>query len=164
MVSTRSTQQLHGPSVTLPAPKPLSHPAPLLQLVIPLSPLLAVAVAVPTPAPWFPASKPPPAPQVSRERRYTPQQEDVGFVLKYECSIIDSVRQFEACRPGAAFTSRVRPAPNLPQRSLVPLPGAGPGGVGGYGRFTLLTYNILADLYAKVGGSASLQAGWGTWL
>jgi hypothetical protein len=42
----------------------------------------------------------------------------------------------------------VRPAPNLPTRNLVPLPGAGPGG--GYGRFTLLTYNILADLYAKV--------------
>jgi CCR4-NOT transcription complex subunit 6 len=96
-------------------------------------------------------------PQVSRERRYTPQQEDVGFVLKYEASIIDAARQFEACRPGVAFTSRVRPAPNLPQRALLPLPGSGPGG--GYGRFTLMTYNILADLYAKVNGLNACRGG-----
>jgi hypothetical protein len=106
-----------------------------------------------THAPTHPHTHPPPTPQVSRERRYTPQQEDVGFVLKYEASIIDAARAFEACRPGVAFSSRVRPAPNLPQRALLPLPGSGPGG--GAGRFTLLTYNILADLYAKVGGFSS---------
>lgn len=96
--------------------------------------------------------------EVGRERRYTPQQEDVGFVLKYECSIIDAARQYEACRPAQAFSSRVRPAPNLPQRSLVALPGPGAGGVGGYGRFTLLTYNILADLYAKADGHSQTPA------
>lgn len=50
-----------------------------------------------------------------------------------------------------AFTSRVRPAPNLPVRNLVPLPlppGVAKGGPNS--RFTVLSYNMLADLYAKV--------------
>jgi mRNA deadenylase 3'-5' endonuclease subunit Ccr4 len=45
----------------------------------------------------------------------------------------------------------VRPAPNLPLRAMValpPPPGTPPSG----SRFTLMTYNLLADLYAKVGG------------
>ena len=90
--------------------------------------------------------------QVSRSRKYTPCQDDVGFTLKYECSIFDSLQPYiDLGRPSLAFTSRVRAAPNLPMRSLVPLPlphglaRAGPGS-----RFTVLTYNILADLYAKV--------------
>lgn len=48
-------------------------------------------------------------------------------------------------------TSRVRPAPNPPQRSLVQLGPPAPA-VSSLGRFTVLTYNLLADLYAKVGG------------
>ena len=95
--------------------------------------------------------------EVGRARRYTPCQDDVGFVLKYEASIIDAARQFEACRPGAAFSSRVRPAPNLPPRALVALPTTG-APAGGGARFTLLSYNILADLYAKADGHSQCPA------
>lgn len=93
--------------------------------------------------------------QVARSRKYTPSQDDVGFVLKYECSIFDPNHPYiDLGRPMLAFTSRVRPAPNLPVRSLVTLPlpynltKAGPSS-----RFTVLSYNMLADLYAKVLGT-----------
>lgn len=94
--------------------------------------------------------------QVARSRKYTPSQDDVGFVLKYECSIFDPNHPYiDLGRPMLAFTSRVRPAPNLPVRNLVSLPlpynvtKAGPSS-----RFTVLSYNMLADLYAKVSRSS----------
>jgi hypothetical protein len=90
--------------------------------------------------------------QVSRSRKYTPANDDVGFVLKYECGIFDPSHPYiDLGRPMLAFTSRVRPAPNLPVRNLVPLPlpqGVAKGGPNS--RFTVLSYNMLADLYAKV--------------
>ena len=43
-------------------------------------------------------------------------------------------------------TGRVIPAPTPPRRNLVPV--AHRDGVGAGGRFTVLTYNVLADLYA----------------
>jgi CCR4-NOT transcription complex subunit 6 len=99
--------------------------------------------------------------QVARSRKYTPSQDDVGFVLKYECSIFDPNHPYiDLGRPMLAFTSRVRPAPNLPLRNLVGLPlpynvtKAGPSS-----RFTVLSYNLLADLYAKVNSSTCLGDG-----
>jgi CCR4-NOT transcription complex subunit 6 len=99
--------------------------------------------------------------QVARSRKYTPSQDDVGFVLKYECSIFDPNHPYiDLGRPMLGFTSRVRPAPNLPLRNLVGLPlpysvtKAGPSS-----RFTVLSYNLLADLYAKVSSSACLGDG-----
>jgi len=91
--------------------------------------------------------------QVSRSRKYTPAQDDVGFVLKYECSIHDPSHPYiDLGRPTLAFTSRVRPAPNLPVRNLVPLPlPPGAAKAGPNSRFSVLSYNMLADLYAKVG-------------
>lgn len=101
--------------------------------------------------------------QVARSRKYTPGQDDVGFVLKYECSIFDQNHPYiDLGRPMLAFTSRVRPAPNLPVRSLVGLPlpynltKAGPSS-----RFTVLSYNMLADLYAKVGSKQLVLQGMG---
>lgn len=46
-------------------------------------------------------------------------------------------------------------APNPPRRVLVPLTPARPCVT--KGKFTLLSYNLLADLYATVGGSARGQ-------
>ena len=45
------------------------------------------------------------------------------------------------------FTARVRPPPNPPVRAMLQL-SAMPSS--GHGRFSVLTYNLLADLYAKV--------------
>lgn len=95
-------------------------------------------------------------------------------MLKYECSICDPNHPYiDLGRPMLAFTSRVRPAPNLPVRNLVPLPlpynvtKAGPSS-----RFTVLSYNMLADLYAKVGVGRHMRDSptgtgtrtWGAWV
>eukprot|EP00879_Flechtneria_rotunda_P016171 GHRR01016915.1.p1 GENE.GHRR01016915.1~~GHRR01016915.1.p1 ORF type:complete len:388 (+),score=95.80 GHRR01016915.1:221-1384(+) len=89
--------------------------------------------------------------EVARTHKYTPTQDDVGFVLKYECSIFDPNHPYiDLGRPMLAFTSRVRPAPNLPVRNLVRLPlSPGLAKAGPNNRFTVLSYNMLADLYAK---------------
>ncbi len=47
-------------------------------------------------------------------------------------------------------SERVRPAPQPPARSLVALPPPKGAPLAQGGRFTLLTYNLLADLYATV--------------
>ena len=85
-------------------------------------------------------------------------QDDVGFVLKYECSMVDAMHPYiDGGRPAEAFTARVRPAPNLPVRHMVALPNAPPPSSSG-SRFTVLTYNLLADLYAKVCATGSSLA------
>lgn len=81
-----------------------------------------------------------------------PTTEDVGCVLKYECSIADMHRPFyqDTTPPIGSTTARVRPAPQPPVRAIIPLRN-NVGKVYQEGRFTVLTYNILADLYATVG-------------
>ena len=56
-------------------------------------------------------------------------------------------------------TSRVRPAPNPPSRHMVQLLPPSSQSTLGSGRFTLLTYNLLADIYAK-GDFASHCPAW----
>jgi len=101
--------------------------------------------------------------EVSRARKYTPVQDDVGFVLKYECSMVDAMHPYiDGGRPAEAFTARVRPAPNLPVRHMVALPNAPPPSSSG-SRFTVLTYNLLADLYAKSDGHSHCPAWTMSW-
>ena len=98
--------------------------------------------------------------QVARTRTYTPTIDDVGYVLRYQVNIVDkthvSYPAVDASKIQMFDTTRVRPAPNPPARHMVQLmPESAPqGGPGPSGRFTLLTYNLLADIYAKVSASA----------
>eukprot|EP00951_Prasinocladus_malaysianus_P030507 scaffold287680_cov46-Prasinocladus_malaysianus.AAC.1 len=87
--------------------------------------------------------------QVGRSRLYTPSADDVGLCLRYECSIIDTMTGRVEVSKGAPITTpRVRPAPNPPRRELVPI--VSPEMRPAYnGTFTMLTYNVLADLYAN---------------
>jgi len=107
-------------------------------------------------------------------RRYTPTLEDVGCCLKYECTLVyttagknsvyangsysngpatsngfpagpDSSRHYKMSKE----TARVKPAPSPPDRVMIPL-NAGPR-ISREGRFTVLSYNLLADLYASQG-------------
>ncbi len=90
--------------------------------------------------------------QVARTRTYTPTIDDVGYVLRYQVNIVDKAHP-AYIDPGKIQmfdTSRVRPAPNPPARHMVQLVPESPAQTGTSGRFTLLTYNLLADLYAKV--------------
>jgi len=88
-------------------------------------------------------------PQVGKGRSYTPSPEDVGSSIKCEIVPVDSSSHFnETGAASSASTGRVRPVPLCPQRALVPVPP--PRGGNPAGKFTALTYNLLADLYASV--------------
>ncbi|CAD7705110.1 unnamed protein product [Ostreobium quekettii] len=92
--------------------------------------------------------------EVGRTRCYVPTVDDVGCVLKFECSIADTHRPYYQDTGGlcaASITARVRPAPQPPVRAIIPLRHLAvptPAKLLHEGRFTVLTYNILADLYA----------------
>ncbi|KAG2423839.1 hypothetical protein HXX76_014999 [Chlamydomonas incerta] len=89
--------------------------------------------------------------EVGRTRAYTPTSDDVGYVLKFEVTVIDKLHPYAAdlgrTHTQSVCTARVRPAPNPPVRSMVQM--VPPSQQSNAGRFTILTYNLLADLYAK---------------
>lgn len=91
--------------------------------------------------------------QVGKGRLYTPTEDDVGSVLKCEVVAIDAGSPYvEAGKTHSIATARVRPAPSPPRRSLSPITPA-PKNIVSAGKFTALTYNLLADLYATVRAS-----------
>lgn len=88
--------------------------------------------------------------EVSRTRSYTPTQDDIGYILKYEVSVVDRIHPYtDLGKMQIMLTARVRPSPNPPTRHIVQLlPQTSQSSFAG-SRFTVLTYNLLADLYAK---------------
>lgn len=100
--------------------------------------------------------------EVGRGKTYTPTSDDVGHVLKLECAAVDASTGKAVAPPSALLTSRVIPAPSPTPRRVFPFSsldggpaGGGPhengggGGGGPGGTFTVLSYNVLADLYAS---------------
>ncbi|EIE19641.1 hypothetical protein COCSUDRAFT_54570 [Coccomyxa subellipsoidea C-169] len=86
--------------------------------------------------------------EVGKGRLYTPTEDDVGSVLKCEVVAIDTGSPYtESGKTHSIATSRVRPAPSPPRRSLSAINPA-PKNIVSAGKFTALTYNLLADLYA----------------
>lgn len=98
---------------------------------------------------------------MGRTRAYTPTSDDVGYVLKFEVTVIDKLHPYAAdlgrTHTQSVCTARVRPAPNPPVRSMVQM--VPPSQQSNAGRFTILTYNLLADLYAKVGVDKQARGG-----
>lgn len=87
--------------------------------------------------------------QVGKGKIYTPVDEDVGSVLKVEVTAIDrNAFPIESGVPLSSQSPRVRQTPEPPLRHMVPLPQGGHGK--GDFTFTVLTYNVLADIYATV--------------
>ncbi|GJP85480.1 hypothetical protein CLOP_g15576 [Closterium sp. NIES-67] len=90
--------------------------------------------------------------EVGRGKPYTPSTDDVGHVLKLECVPIEAATGLPVAPPSTLLTSRVIPAPSPTPRRMVAVGGGEGegqmGGGGGRGGFTLLSYNVLADLYA----------------
>lgn len=88
--------------------------------------------------------------EVAKTRTYTPTLDDVGYVLRYQVTIVDKHHSsyVDSSKTQSVDTTRVRPSPNPPARHMVQLMPAA-SATGSSGRFTLLTYNLLADLYAK---------------
>lgn len=97
--------------------------------------------------------------EVARTRTYTPTFDDVGYVLRFQCHMVDRHHPsyVDPSKIQVVDTSRVRPSPNPPARSMVQLMPAPPS-MGYSGRFSLLSYNLLADLYAKADFASTCPA------
>ena len=85
--------------------------------------------------------------QVGRSRSFTPGVDDVGHLLKFECQPVDAATGQPLASPTIVLIpQRIIAQPQPPQRRMVPIvPDAER-----VGRFTVLSYNVLADLYASV--------------
>lgn len=94
---------------------------------------------------------------MGRSKTYTPTADDIGHVLKFECVVVDADTKLPVGHVNTLLTSRVIPAPSPSPRRLIPVNGvdmmvAGhldpEGRVSSSGTFTVLSYNILSDVYA----------------
>tara|TARA_B110001450_G_scaffold220096_1_gene215408 strand:- start:47 stop:1639 length:1593 start_codon:yes stop_codon:yes gene_type:complete len=83
--------------------------------------------------------------EVGKGKNYSATTEDVGHLLKFEVCPVEVNTGAGCGKPEVFTTGRVIPAPTPPRRNLVPV--ARHDGSEG-GTFTVLTYNVLADLYA----------------
>ncbi len=93
--------------------------------------------------------------EVGQGKTYTPTADDVGHVLKLECMAVDSVTGIGISAASTVLTSQVIPAPSPTPRRLILVNSIdGPaalemeGRTAAPGTFTVLSYNVLADLYA----------------
>ncbi|XP_050384699.1 carbon catabolite repressor protein 4 homolog 1 [Argentina anserina] len=93
--------------------------------------------------------------EVGRSKTYTPTADDIGHVLKFECAVVDVESKVPVGHANPILTSRVIPAPSPSPRRLVPVNGVdvmghvdSDGRISSSGTFTVLSYNILSDVYA----------------
>ncbi|KAL6141561.1 hypothetical protein ACLB2K_059849 [Fragaria x ananassa] len=93
--------------------------------------------------------------EVGRSKTYTPTADDIGHVLKFECAVVDVETKVPVGHANPILTSRVIPAPSPSPRRLVPVNGVdvmghldSDGRISSNGTFTVLSYNILSDVYA----------------
>ncbi|KAL9266810.1 Carbon catabolite repressor protein 4 homolog 1-like protein [Drosera capensis] len=93
--------------------------------------------------------------EVGRSKTYTPSADDIGYTLKFECVVVDIQTKLPVGSPSQITTSHVIPAPTPPPRHLIPVNVVDLMGnliadfrQSSAGNFTVLSYNILADVYA----------------
>lgn len=93
--------------------------------------------------------------EVGRFKTYTPSADDIGHVLKFECVVVDAETKLPVGHVSTLLTSRVIPAPSPSPRRLISINGVdvmgrleSDGRISSSGTFTVLSYNILADVYA----------------
>ncbi|XP_073034929.1 carbon catabolite repressor protein 4 homolog 1-like [Primulina eburnea] len=93
--------------------------------------------------------------EVGRFKTYTPTADDIGHVLKFECIVIDVETKLSVGPASSLSTSRVIPAPSPCPRRMISVIGIDVPGhldldsrISSAGTFSLLSYNILSDVYA----------------
>ncbi|XP_052176843.1 carbon catabolite repressor protein 4 homolog 1-like isoform X2 [Diospyros lotus] len=93
--------------------------------------------------------------EVGRCKTYTPTADDIGHVLKFECVVVDTETKLPVGHANTILTSRVIPAPSPSPRHLISVGGVDlmghldvEGRISSTGTFTVLSYNILSDVYA----------------
>lgn len=93
--------------------------------------------------------------EVGRSKTYTPTADDIGHVLKFECVVVDAETKLTVGHGSNILTSRVIPAPSPTPRHLISVSGVdmvghldSDGHISSAGTFTVLSYNILSDVFA----------------
>ncbi|GFY93599.1 DNAse I-like superfamily protein [Actinidia rufa] len=88
-------------------------------------------------------------------KTYTPTADDIGHVLKFECVLVDTETKLPVGHANTILTSRVIPAPSPSPRRLISVSGVDvlghldvEGRISSTGTFTVLSYNILSDVYS----------------
>jgi len=95
--------------------------------------------------------------EVGQGKTYTPTADDIGHVLKLECTVVNASNGLSVTLASTVLTSQVIPAPSPTPRRLFSLRSADglpaaqklEGRSVAPGTFTVLSYNVLADLYAR---------------
>lgn len=95
--------------------------------------------------------------EVGQGKSYTPTADDIGHVLKLECTVVNASNGLGVTLASTVLTSQVIPAPSPTPRRLFSLHSADgfpaaqnlEGRSVAPGTFTVLSYNVLADLYAR---------------
>eukprot|EP00981_Chlorochromonas_danica_P006053 scaffold1264_cov149-Ochromonas_danica.AAC.3 len=86
--------------------------------------------------------------EVHTEKTYLPSAEDVGCRLRLDVWAISTADNTVLAGPVMIYTEPVLSAPTKPpKRSLVPISGSG-SGIAGAVRFRVVSYNVLAEIYA----------------
>ncbi|KAL6986977.1 Carbon catabolite repressor protein 4 1 [Sarracenia purpurea var. burkii] len=93
--------------------------------------------------------------EVGCSKTYTPTADDIGHVLKFECVVVDAESKLPVGLANTILTSRVIPAPSPSPRRLISVSAVDVVGhldsdsrISSSGTFTVLSYNILSDVYA----------------
>lgn len=86
---------------------------------------------------------------LSTDRMYTPKLEDIGCRLRLQVRAFSTIENMLLAGPVSVITDPVLSAPiRPPKRSLHAIPGASGAGMAGAVRFRVVSYNILAEIYA----------------
>lgn len=91
--------------------------------------------------------------EVGRSKTYTPNADDIGHVLKFECAIVDAETKLPVGHVNTLLTSRVISAPTPTPRRLIRVDGIGhldlDRRMTSSGTFTVLSYNVLSEACAS---------------
>ncbi|CAA0812689.1 Carbon catabolite repressor protein 4 homolog 1 [Striga hermonthica] len=94
--------------------------------------------------------------EVGRSKTYTPTADDIGHILKFECVVVDVETKLAVGSPPLLTTARVIPAPSPSPRRVISVSGIDVaahldmnGRTSSGVTFSVLSYNILSDIYAS---------------
>jgi CCR4-NOT transcription complex subunit 6 len=91
--------------------------------------------------------------EVGRSKTYTPTADDIGHVLKFECSVVDAVTKLPIGQVNTLLTNRVITAPSPVPRRVIRVDGMGhldlDRRMTPLGTFTVMSYNVLSETCAS---------------
>ncbi len=83
------------------------------------------------------------------DKTYVPTSEDVGCRLRIQVSALSVADNSVLAGPIEIFSEPVLSSPTAPpKRNLLTIPGAGAGNLASAVRFRVVSYNVLAEIYA----------------